>query len=29
MKLPDIVSTFRLLDGANKTDDERKLALTL
>ena len=29
MKLPDAVLTFNLLDGANITDDERKLALTV
>ena len=29
MKLPDAVLTFKLLDGANITDDERKLALTV
>ena len=27
MKLPDPVLTFKLLDGANLTDDDRKLAL--
>ena len=29
MKLPNTVLTFKLLDGANITDQERKLALTL
>ena len=29
MKLPDPVLTFKLLDGANLTDDDRKLALAL
>ena len=29
MKLPDPVLAFKLLDGANISDDERKLALTL
>ena len=28
MILPDPVLTFKLLDGANITSDERKLALT-
>ena len=29
MKLPNRVLTFKLLDGANKTSEEKKLALTL
>ena len=29
MKLPDAVLPFKLLDAANITDDERKLALTV
>ena len=29
MTLPDTVLTFKLLDGANLTEDDRKLALTL
>ena len=29
MKLPDPVLTFKLLDGANLSDDDRKLALAL
>ena len=29
MKLPDPVSAFKLLDGSNISDDERKLALAL
>ena len=29
MKLPDAVLTFKLLDRAKITDDERKLALTV
>ena len=29
MKLPDAVLTFKLLDGAQVTDDEQKLALTM
>ena len=29
MKLPDAILTFKLLDGAQITDDERKLALTI
>ena len=29
MKLPVVVLTFKLLDGARVTDDERKLTLTI
>ena len=29
MKLPDTIRTFKLLDGANLKDDERKMALTV
>ena len=29
MKLPDTIIFFKLLDGAQVTDDERKLALTM
>ena len=29
MKLPDAILTFKLLDGAQVTDNERKLALTM
>ena len=29
MKLPDLVLAFKLLDGPNINDDERKLALAL
>ena len=29
MELPDVVLTFKVLDGAKVTDDERKLTLTI
>lgn len=29
MELPDVVLTFKVLDGARVTDDERKLTLTI
>lgn len=29
MKLPDVVLTFKVLDGARVIDDERKLILTI
>ena len=29
MKLPDVVLTFKVLDGARVIDDERKLTLTI